>query len=275
MMNSFKSLLFLTAILSLSIFSCKQTEPDPVAEETFDPTIISEIVRTQDAFSDVFHVADKSMNDSGIKKTSDFCADIDLNLLDRTLLIDFGTGCTGIDGRTRSGSIFIEYQGNFWEPGANYIYTLTDYTVDGVEVDGIVTLTGFDRDSQNRLFMGFSVAGGEINYPDGSFVTYETERTYTWIAGEGTGTLEDNVYEVTGFADGQSSNGQGYVAEILTGLEYKAECFDQHIFYPASGELEVQINNDPSPYLIDYGSGICDKDILVNYNGQDSTITLP
>ena len=273
-MKHFPFLIFLFALASVFFLSCG---PDGIgsSKEKLDEAAIVEIVQAQEAFSDVFNVGDLAMDESGVKKTSDLCADIFLSLSSKSLLIDFGTGCTGIDGKTRSGSILIKFVGKFWEPGAQFIYTLTDYTVDGTEVDGTITLSSFDRDSSGLLFVSFSVAGGEITYPDSSFVTYETERIYTWIEGEGSGTPDDNVYAVTGFANGQTSSGAGYDAEILTGLQYKTACAYDEIFYPVEGELKIVRNNIPSPYLINFGSGVCDKEIVVDWNGQVQSVILP
>ena len=274
-MNTSKNVFYLLILLSIAIVSCKQGGIDP-SNDTFDEAAISEIVQSQDAFTDVFNVADIAMDDKGVRKTNTLCADLDLDLQAGTLLIDFGTtGCTGLDGRTRSGSILIEFQGRFWQPGAVFAYTLTDYTVDGTEIDGKVTLTSFDRNVNGEWFMSFKVENGEVNFPDGSYATYETERVYTWIQGENTPVLDDNVYEVTGFSNGQTSSGQGYDAEIISGLQYKGECFNQHIFYPVAGELRILRNSVSSPYLVDFGTGICDKDIEVDHNGQIRTITLP
>ena len=273
-MNTFKKVLFLITLLSMITYSCRQND-DPKNNDDFDEAAIAEIVESQDAFTDVFNVADIAMDDKGVRKTNTLCADLDLNLQAGTLLIDFGTtGCTGLDGRTRSGSILIEFQGRFWQPGAVFGYTLTNYTVDGTEIDGKVMLTSFDRNTDGEWFMSFKVENGEVNFPDGSFATYETERVYTWIQGENTPILDDNVYEVTGFANGQTSSGRGYDAEILTGLHYQGDCFAQQIFYPVAGELRIIRNNVASPYLVDFGTGVCDKDITVDHNGQVRTITL-
>jgi hypothetical protein len=273
-MNPLKIGVYLFALASMVFFACNPEGVDP--NEKFDEAAVKEIVQAQESFSDVLTVGDAAMDEKGVKKTSDLCANINLDLPNKSLLIDFGaTGCTGIDGKTRSGSILIKLEGKFWEPGAQYIYTLTDYTVDGTEIDGTLTLTGFDRDSLGRLFYALSVADGEVNYPDGSFITYETERTYTWIAGEGSGTPDDNVFEVRGFANGQTSTGAGYDAETLAGLEYKTACAYQDIHYPVAGELKIIRNNVSAPYLIDYGSGVCDKDIVVDWNGQSYDVTLP
>lgn len=273
-MNSFKIAFYLLAILSLSIFSCDRGGVNPQPGD-FDEASISEIAQAQDAFTDVFNVSDNAMDSSGVKKTSNICADIDLDWQAKTLLIDFGTGCTGPDGVTRSGSIFIQIIGNWWQPNGKFLYTLTDYTVDGIEVDGTLSISSFDRDNNGKLFFEFAVIDGEVNYPNGAFITYETDRVYKWIEGEGTATADDNVYEVSGTATGQNSLGHGYEAETIAGLEYKVECAQQNIHYPAAGELKIKLNNVTSPYLIDYGSGVCDKDIVVNWNGQDYDITLP
>ena len=53
-----------------------------------------------------------------------------------TIVMDFGTGCTGRDGRTRSGKIITTYTNRLIYPGAKATTTFKDYKVDSFVVEG-------------------------------------------------------------------------------------------------------------------------------------------
>ena len=47
------------------------------------------------------------------------CATITHDSVAKTILVDFGTGCVGPDGKTRSGAILVTYTKRLFHPGAS------------------------------------------------------------------------------------------------------------------------------------------------------------
>lgn len=273
-MNAVKFSFYLLALLSISLFSCDKEEVTPPQAEPNNSSA-KEISQTQNAFDDVYSVTESALDETEINKTSSLCATITLDTTAKTLLVDFGAGCTGPDGRFRTGAIQINYIGKYRAPSSTFSISLIGYSVDGIQLQGTLVINSFDRNSDGNLFFNISVAKGKATFSDGSTVTYSTERTYTWTKGEGSGTLSDNVYEVTGNSLGQNSDGEGYIADITEPLVYKLECAKTKIFYPAAGKLSLQFNNAAFPLIIQFGSGTCDKDVVFMWINNSYPIVLP
>src|SRR6186713_323225 len=57
------------------------------------------------------------------------------------VVMDFGTGCTGRDGRTRSGKIVTEYTKRLFEFGAIATTEFDNFTIDSIKVQGRHVIT--------------------------------------------------------------------------------------------------------------------------------------
>ena len=57
------------------------------------------------------------------------------------VVVDFGTGCTALDGRKRSGKIITEYSGRLINPGKSSTTTFEDYKIDSLAVQGTYRIT--------------------------------------------------------------------------------------------------------------------------------------
>src|SRR5882724_12626176 len=56
-------------------------------------------------------------------------------------VIDFGSGCTGRDGRTRRGKITVTYSGRMILPGSSASTTFDGYFINDTKVEGTHTIT--------------------------------------------------------------------------------------------------------------------------------------
>ncbi len=171
--------------------------------------------------------------------------------------LDFGsTGCKGIDGRTRSGKIHIYRTDSLLKPGAQRIVTLENYKVEGVSVAGTRSWQNMGEDSLGRPIYSVSTHGGELVFQDGSSISFEGSHLVTFLEGSNNGILEDNVYSITGAANGFTRNGTLWSSEITSPLIRKFFCR-----WITGGVRNIQINN--STYVIDFGDGSCDSRALL------------
>ena len=229
-------------------------------------------------FSDAQSIADeaaagnmssyKAENPDGILSS---CATIIHDTLSdpRVLTIDFGdVNCTCNDGRQRRGIIIVTYTGPYREPGHVHTITFDNYFVNDNQVFGtkIVTNNGYNNDG--NLYYSIEVDGSIIRANDEGTITFESSREREWVEGESTPERVDDVYLVTGTANGTNSEGGSFTAIITSALRRTVAC---HQF--VSGTAEVIPANRPTRY-IDFGDGSCDNQATVTVNGNEHIIQL-
>tara|TARA_Y100000768_G_C23944289_1_gene666762 strand:+ start:381 stop:1235 length:855 start_codon:yes stop_codon:yes gene_type:complete len=192
----------------------------------------------------------------------------------KTIEVDFGSGCTGMDGRYRTGNLTIVATGRYRTPGSSYTVTSSNYTVDGYLIQGTKTVTNTGYNSNNYLVYTIDM-DGYITKPDSTVISYSSDRIRKWVAGintnlytHGVSGRTDDVYWITGDASGQSSNGTSYTADITDQLVIELDCQ-----YITSGTLEIQPNS-AAVRTIDWGNGNCDNQATVSVNGYTATISL-
>lgn len=83
------------------------------------------------------------------------------------IVIDFGAGCTGPDGVTRSGRIITEYTGRLIIPGKSATTTFEGYKIDSFSVEGSFKITNSSTTNNDRQFT-VNITDGKISKPNGS-----------------------------------------------------------------------------------------------------------
>ena len=186
-----------------------------------------------------------------------------------TLVVDFGPSCQLLSGPEVSGQIVLEY---------------------GPRVGGLRTI---DYVYQNFVFNGHQISGGGLIIREsenangnpqsslsenvtvafsGSDVTATRvgTRYSEWVAGVGSGTWIDNVYNIWG--DWETSLSTGFqrvgVVDVSTPLVRGIALCD----YFVSGIMAVIQNNLSG--TLDYGDGTCDSVAILTINGIEFTINL-
>lgn len=187
----------------------------------------------------------------------------------RNITLDFGTGITDNYGNTRRGKIMIQATGRYREAGFKRIITFENYSVNAYCIEGSKTITNIGKNSAGQSQFTIKVENGKITTPEGDIITWQSERTRTWIEGEATGRIWDDVYEITGSGSGVNSEGNNYTITIKTALKVKLTC--RHI---VEGEIEMNVDDIKEPVTINYGSGDCDAQATIRYKKQTRTISL-
>lgn len=193
-----------------------------------------------------------------------------------SIVLDFGNGIKSpVDGRTRSGKIFISFDGRYRVPNTTQIITLDKYTVNGVKVEGKKTLTNSGNNPYVATSTRIVVEGGKLTYPDGKTIEWNCDRVRNWDSKGTDWVFADDEFTLTGTANGKSKEGVSFTAAINNGkpLLWKVSCLGVSRFVPVSGELSVT-PKDMSARVIDYGNGSCDKQVTLSVDDKSWEVTL-
>lgn len=267
--------LFLFAITATVIlFGCEEDEPNiEIDQETVEMEALADA--DFDDLDDLvaLSVLAAEFPGSGARTTEDIaderfsCADVTIDRENKTIDIDFGTGCEGPGGRTRSGTIRISYTGFWLRPGSKITTTLEDFSIDGRQIEGTRTVTNIT--SNGIPTHQITLTGGRISFLDGTEVTREVNRIRQWIRSDNPLNDEFHILEQSS-ASGINRNGREYQVTIEEDLVYKNRCRQDLIFLPVSG-VKVITTGD-NLIVMDFGDGECDNIITASFNGVIQTI---
>jgi hypothetical protein len=194
---------------------------------------------------------------------------LDTNIVPRTLTIDFGdVNCLCNDGKYRRGKIIITFTGRYFEPGTVITHSFDNYFVNDRSVAGSKVVTNMGENENGNLYFTIEVTG-IIQKPDGGGTfSWNSSRVREWIQGSDTHNRWDDIYLVTGTANGTRPNGLTWEQEIMTPLRVELACR-----FIVSGTVEMRPQDRPVR-LLDYGNGDCDNIATVTINGETYTIHL-
>jgi hypothetical protein len=267
----------LLSIGILSFHSCKKDSDD-------DDTNAAKYEATSELYFNEMNdlsdqVADKG-NLSGFKTEEDQaqlledCAlitiDTSVNVSESnpdTLIIDFGNGCAGSDGKTRAGRIVISATGKYRNPGTVVIIRSDNYSVDGNRVSGYRKITNTGPNSSGQPTASVEVDGSVELVNNGGTITWKANRFWTWTTGYTTKLiLADDEVTLSGNSSGTGPNGGSWTTTINTPLLYKRICHQV-----VSGTLTITPASKPERF-VDFGQGLCDGTIKVTINNKTYTI---
>ena len=192
------------------------------------------------------------------------CADITINLDEKSITLDFGEGCENADGITRSGKIMISFTDPRHVAGAVITTTFEDYMVNDIGIEGTRTLTNISDGTERQRAFEVTIENGRITFPDGSFRTFEGSRERVWDFDESS---REVTLTVTGTMSGINRNGEDFINDITEALVYKNSCRRVGTKVAISGERSLA--RAGLTYLINYGEGECDNAVTVTLpNGE-------
>ncbi len=283
------NLLFVIAVVVL--VSCKKndetttTKPDTFnSADNVNAATDNAIANVM--FDDVYKQVDYSstkMKDScgGKKSMNDYytCATIslgagefDLTTWPKHVTVDFGTGCTGTDGRTRKGKVIYTASNWMHEAGSVCTVTTNNYYVDGYKIEGTKTITNQGINSNQHLSYHVVVANGVITHPTGEHHTWSTDRVTEWISGESTLLNPwDDKFSTTGSANGVTTTNVNYTITIDNANPLITEWICRYI---EQGKLTITVGTQPS-ILVDYGNTGCDANASFTIYGYTYNVTMP
>jgi hypothetical protein len=172
----------------------------------------------------------------------------------KTITIDYGTGCTDWQGRTKTGKIFIHLTDSLIHENAVRTVTFENFTVNGTSISGSRITTNIGLNANNQMVFN-RIIDTDISNGNGTFQRNFNEQI-TWVSGFNNDFCGDNVLSITGEGSVTRPSGVLIPREIVTPLVY-----DQSCGYIISGVIEIY--SLQGVWSVNYGDGNCDNDITI------------
>jgi hypothetical protein len=192
----------------------------------------------------------------------------------KTLILDFGTGCTdSTDGITRSGKIISHITGLYVDSNSVVTSTFDNFyeTINGVahQIQGTQVITNLGHNAAHHPHFSNVVTGASISYAEGT-IQWSSQLENEWTAGYNTYLNPfDDEYKVTGSSSGTDISGAPFSVTITNPLLTKF-CTTLWSWIIASGTLDV-VNPGYPTITVDYGTGTCDWTVYITINGTTYT----
>lgn len=276
------AIVFLISGLVLS--SCFKEKKD------YDTSFSQDNAYVENVFNNVSNITDEafelSSDRSNLELTTSYylseCTEVilDLSASPYLLSIDFGEeNCLCNDGHYRRGKILTTFTGMYREPGTVIMHTLENYFVDNDEVIGTMLVTNTGLNGQEHMQYDVEVTGEVHKANDGRIIIYTSDRTREWIGGRESFEVIDDVYLISGTASGESSDNasEGSNTKLMNTWQMHTTSplrVALNCNWVSAGTLVVNASGWDEA-IIEYGSGDCDNEIFVIYNGKTYTVKLP
>lgn len=191
----------------------------------------------------------------------------------KTVVINFGTtNCLGADYNNRRGVITAVFSGPYQDSATVITITLTNYYHNDYHVEGTQTITNMGHVSNGHLVYNVVVNNAIVTHPtNGQHSTWNTNQNREFYAGYNTYfNIFDDVYLITGTANGVSTDGGAYNLAINTALRVNVGCH-----WIVSGTFTLTLADYPNyPIGFDYGSGTCDGNATATMNGTTYNVVM-
>ena len=285
----------LTAIISLSLGSCKKSDVSSVtaSNESKAATLSDSSTVAENAYYDVLNNAFVGYSDNvsnmGVSVQSGkttilstgtngtgtghlSCANYTISdstpgHYPKTLTLDFGTGCSSVDGVVRTGKVIYTFSGPLFTPGTTVSVSFNQYTVNGYGVQGTYAIS--NNSTQNGVSFTTLVTNGILTCPDATNFHYSHNKTFTQTAGASTPfNISDDVYAISGNSAFSSSDGSSLVLNVTTPLVRNFTCLN------ITQGVVAFVYNQGISGTIDFGDGACDNSATLKVGSISRTITL-
>jgi hypothetical protein len=266
-------------LLTFSIISCKKdsnpangadnnlesAENNSMAESYYNDVTTLVDVAAYNGASMTFRTTEEQSPLSGCVTVT-----VDTVSVPRAITIDFGTSnCLCIDGRNRRGKILATYTGKYKDSNTVITITFDNYFVNENQVKGTKTVTNKGRNTSGNLVYQVEVNGQLVKANGKGTITWISSRQREWKAGAATPlNILDDVYGITGTANGTNASGKAYAITITEVLVRKMNCR-----WFESGVVTLVPEGAPAVTL-NYGNTGCDANAVVTINNKNYDIVL-
>jgi len=267
--------LLLVSFTALVYTGCKKKEDD----KPKDYSASTDNANATNAFAGIWKEISTVTDSSNTLRTpTSGCATATITPFDlvtwpKTVVIDFGTvNCTGSDGNRRRGKITAVFSGPYLDSNTVITVTLTNYYHNDYHVQGTQTITNRGHNSAGHLVYNVIVNSATVTSPDGAHTsTWSTNQNREFYAGYTTNlNIFDDVYLITGSANGTAANGESYTIVVNSALRINVGCP-----WIVSGSFTLTLADYPTyPIVFDYGTGACDANATAVLNGTTYNITM-
>ncbi len=266
------TLLALVLFIGFSYSACRKNDRD---KDTDTSASIDNAV-AENAFAGIFKSIGEftdslsQLRVSSCASYSIFPTIVDTTTWPKTLTINYGTSnCLCADGNMRRGIITAVFTGQYRTAGTVItVSTSNYYHNDNAVQAGTHTITNNGLNTSGNLSYTINVQNATITTSKGT-ISWNSLRTREWISGASTTSNPfDDVYSITGTANGTAVNGNTFTVTIDNPLIVALNCK-----YIQQGKLTLTPAN-LSPRIIDFGSGACDNAATITINGVVYDVTM-
>ena len=243
------------------------------------------------AFNDVFEQINAAVDSSLDAKTNStwflngsLCVTASLSpvgaTFPKTLTIDYGTGCVGANGKSRSGKIIAVFDGNFEDENTSVNVSFDAFTTGQYALAGKDSITNLGTDGNGNPLFTETLRDVVISWGTQQ-ILWNADLNRAWTEGDATnyltaatpGTLgmdglNDDVFELTGSATGNDSNTHPFALQTTSPLTLQTGCS-----YITEGTLTISPANF-NDGTVDYGNGECNKQATIEVDGEVFNFTM-
>ena len=248
-------------LIFIGLNSCQKDTVNPTVDEI---TLSQQETQSEEVASDIDLLVDEAIDSNilqlksaqiGTKSYLSDCAIVTINTASspEVITIDFGSSCTGKDGRVRSGKIIVTSDSFKTFPSIRE-KTFDNYYVDGKKIEGTIMKTIL-KDQENNIRTAEIEENIAITFPDNEgTATRVASLTRQYQRGE-FGNRGDNQVVSWGTVEFTRLSGVKVTKTIDSNnpLVFKMTCH-----HMVSGIVSVTTSNNIS-WSIDFGNGDCDN----------------
>jgi hypothetical protein len=265
---------FLTVMFFLIINACQKDSSSTANDESpYNINSVEKNVVDATATFDELNSFAQSGFESGVVKglnSIGSCPAVGVNFFSVpfSVTLDWGTGCTGNDGITRSGKITLSLSGMMNEKNSVATMKIENFTVDNKKISGVTKITYVGLNAGNNWPRYSVVTEGKIEFADNSVISYRSE--YVRLQSEGSGTLSilDDTWRIEGTANGVHRDGTKWTAKTTKVMIRKGDCkwfgSGTLVITPEKGDVKT----------IDFGDGACDNKATMKIGEKITEITI-
>ena len=256
--------------------SCQKDEVTPAIDEI---SMSQQETQAEETLNDIDILVDEALDSNiGTLKSASlesflYLTDCPVVTVDKTAIpqvvtIDFGTSCTGKDGKKRSGKIIVTSTSFKTFPSVRD-KSFDNYFVDGKKVEGSVTKT-ISKDQENNIRTAVIQENITITFPDGEGTAKRVANLTRQYQRNALFNPLDNKVVSWGTVEFTRISGVKVTKTITSGdpIVFKLAC--HHI---VSGIVSFTTSNDRE-WSINYGDGACDNKATLTIGDKTKEITI-
>ena len=249
--------IWLCALFLAGFWACSddsENANEPVTEE--DAGNVASIDEATVTFMDPINLSNEILSDEGVVNGRvQQCFGVSETQTENQLLVTFESNCEGLDGRFRSGSFTITWDGSMETNDFSYTIDFDGYTVDDYGLEGSITVSDLTY-RENGFAYRVRVNDGVVTIGE-EHILYEQDLDYDYDFSEGF------ELRITGSISGVGKEGVSYEATIKEPILVVSGCE-----YAVSGSFDATFDGRPT-VTANYGDGTCDN-VLTLRRGDHS-----
>jgi len=274
-MKQFK-LVFAVCLMFIGFNSCQKEETASTVDEI---TLSLQETQTEETLADVDLLVDETVDsnfsllksasiESAIYLTDCPVITVNKTATPQVITIDFGTACTGKDGKVRSGKIIVTSTSFTTFPSVRD-KSFDNYIIDGKKIEGSVAKT-ITKDQENNIRTAVIKENITVTFPDGEGkATRIAELTRQYQRNKLLNPADNQIVS-WGTVEFTQISGVKVTKTITSTdpLVFKVAC--HHI---VSGTVSVTTSNNRS-WTINYGDGTCDNKAILTIGDKTKEIKI-